>query len=102
MIDPHGRKKSSLAAIGHLRRAMRKFDITEFGRSAAMFLLGCAAIAFLTWISFALRFPLGAEALLYLVVIVLMAMTGNVVRSVALALLAAVCLGYFFAEPLYS
>jgi PAS domain S-box-containing protein len=81
---------------------MRKFDITAFRRSAALLLLGCAAIALLTWLSFALRLPLGAEALLYLVVIVLLAMTGDIVLSIVLALLAAVCLDYFFAEPRFS
>jgi PAS domain S-box-containing protein len=81
---------------------MRKFDITAFRRSAAVFLLGCAALALLTWVAFALRLPLGAVDLLYLVVIVLMSMTGDVVPSVVLALLAAVCLDYFFAPPLFS
>jgi PAS domain S-box-containing protein len=102
MIGPHGRNKNAHAATGLLRQAMRTLDTAVFGRSIAVFLLGFAVVALLTWICFALQLPLGAVALLYMVVIVLMAMTGDVVPSVVLALLAAVCLDYFFAEPLFS
>jgi len=77
-------------------------DAGKLWRPAAGFVLGCAAVAVLTWIAFALHLALGVVSLLYIVLIVLMSMTGDVVSSVVLAVLTAMCLDYFFAEPLFS
>ena len=41
-------------------------------------------------------------ALLYMIVIVLVSMTGNIAAGIGLAIIAALCLNYFFTEPRFS
>ena len=77
-------------------------DIGKRWRSAAVLLLGCAAIAAATAIAFALHTRLMLVSLVYVAVIALASMTGEVVACIALALLAAACLSYFFLSPIFS
>ena len=57
----------------------------------------------LTWILVASDFGHPATgALLYLVVIVLLSMTGNIAAGIGLAIIATFCLSYFFTEPRFS
>jgi PAS domain S-box-containing protein len=77
-------------------------DPGKASRSAGVLLLGCAALAALTAITFALHTRLMVVALLYIAVIALASMTGEVVAGVTLALLAAACLNYFFILPIFS
>ena len=81
---------------------MKPLDAAGLPRSIAAFLLGCATLAVLTSIAFSLHFSLAPVSLLYVVVVVLASLTGNIVLSVALALLAGACLAYFFARPIFS
>jgi len=71
-------------------------------RSAVSLLVGCAALAALTAVAFALHTRLMVVSLLYVAVIALLSMTGEVVVCVALAWLAAACLSYFFLPPIFS
>jgi PAS domain S-box-containing protein len=66
-------------------------------------LLGCAGLALLTWIGVAVDFSHPATgAMLYMIVIVLASMTGTIAAGIGLAILATLCLNYFFAEPRFS
>ena len=71
-------------------------------RSAVVLLLGCAALAAMTAMAFALHTRLMVVSVLYIAVIALTSMTGEVVVGVTLAVLAAACLNYFFILPVFS
>src|SRR5215469_3627697 len=74
-----------------------------FWHRAVGFLVGCVALALLTWIGVEFDFAHpSAIALLYLTVIVLVAMTRNFAAGIGLAIIAALCLNYFFTEPRFS
>jgi PAS domain S-box-containing protein len=71
--------------------------------TAVGLLLGCAGLALLTSVGVAadLSHP-ATVALLYMIVIVLVSMMGNIGAGVGLAIIAAFCLNYFFTEPRFS
>src|SRR6516165_2260850 len=82
---------------------MRPINIRILWRTAAALLAGCAALALLTWILVASDFSHPATgALLYMIVIVLLSMTGNIAAGIGLAIIATLCLNYFFTEPRFS
>jgi PAS domain S-box-containing protein len=68
-------------------------------RSAASFLLGCAALAVLTFVC--LRLHLSAPVL-YLLVVVFVALDGSFVVAACVSIVAALFLQYFFASPIFS
>jgi len=72
-------------------------------RTAAALSGGCAGLALLTWILVASDFSHPATgALLYLIVIVLLSITGNIAAGIGLAIIATFCLDYFFTEPRFT
>jgi signal transduction histidine kinase len=73
----------------------------SFWRAAAQFLLGCAAMASLTFVCFRYHANSTTVALLYLIVVVLVSLTGNLVPSAVLSVAAYVCLDFFFTAPLF-
>jgi PAS domain S-box-containing protein len=82
---------------------MKPINIRILSRTIAALLTGCAALALLTWILVAFNFSHPATgALLYIIVIVLVSMTGNIAAGIALSIVATLCLNYFFAEPQFS
>src|SRR6516162_6052243 len=82
---------------------MKPINIRILWRTAAALLAGCAALALLTWIGVAFDFSHPATgALLYMIVIVLLSMTGNIATGIGLAIIATLCLNYFFTEPRFS
>jgi PAS domain S-box-containing protein len=82
---------------------MKRIDTGILWRTAAGLLLGCAGLALVTWIGVALDFSHPATgALLYMIVIVLASMTGNIAAGIGLAIIAALCLNYFFTEPRFT
>jgi PAS domain S-box-containing protein len=86
-----------------LETAMKSINTQMLWRTAAGFLVGCGGLALLTWVGVAFDFSHPATgALLYMIVIVLVSMTGNVASSIGLAIIATVCLNYFFTEPRFS
>lgn len=75
----------------------------ELWHAAIGLLLGCTGLAVLTWAGVAADFTQPATiALLYMIVIVLVSMTGNIAAGIGLAIIAAFCLNYFFTEPRFS
>jgi len=71
-------------------------------RTGAQFLLASTALALLTFVCFRLRFNLAATALLYLMIVVLLSLKGNLLSSTAVSLIAVGCLAYYFAPPIFS
>ena len=69
---------------------------------AAQFLLGIAGLALITFVCFRLGFGLGRTAFVYVIVVALVSLLGGFSASVVLSILAAACLNYFFAPPLFE
>ena len=74
----------------------------RFWRSAGQCLLSGIALAVLTFVCFRLQVNLTTVALLYLIVIVLVSLTGGFVSSTLVSIIALICLDYFFTLPLFS
>jgi two-component system, OmpR family, sensor histidine kinase KdpD len=64
--------------------------------------LGAFAIALLTFSGFRLHFNAATVVLLYLLVIVWQSLMGGFALSASVAMIAAVCLDFFFLPPLFS
>ena len=69
---------------------------------AAQWLLGIAALTALTVVCFRLQANSTTVALLYLIVIVLISLRVSFVPAAFIALIAYVCLDYFFTAPLFT
>jgi PAS domain S-box-containing protein len=69
---------------------------------AAQALLGGTGVALLTYICYRLRLDVAATALLVLIAIVLLSLTGNFVASAVVSIIATLCLHYFFVTPRFS
>ena len=69
---------------------------------AAQFLLGIAGLAFITLVFFEVGFGLARTAFAYLILITLVSLLGSFSASIVLSLVAAACLNYFFAPPLFE
>jgi C4-dicarboxylate-specific signal transduction histidine kinase len=74
----------------------------RFWQSAAYCLLGCLALAVLTFVCFRLHANSTTVALLYLIVIVLLSLRVSLVPSAIVAIISYICLDYFFTEPLFT
>jgi signal transduction histidine kinase len=85
------------------KRADRAFARTSgWQQSAAQFLVGCVALGLLTLFGSLLDAKHGAAALLYLFAIVLTSLWGRVLPSMLVAIVAMLCLTYFFPSPFYA
>ena len=71
----------------------------RFWHSAAPGLLGSLGLASLTFVCFRLHLR---SALLYLIVVVLVSLTGDFVSSAFVSIVAFLCLAYFFTPPIFS
>jgi PAS domain S-box-containing protein len=60
------------------------------------------ALAGLTFVCLRLQLSISTAGFLYLIVIVLLSLAGDYVSSVVTSVIAAVCLAYFFAPPIFS
>jgi PAS domain-containing protein len=81
---------------------MTRSDAAKLWRPTLGFGLGGAAIALLTWLAFTLHVGLAIVALLDMIVIVQVSTMGNLVPAVALALIAAASIDFFFTQPIFS
>ena len=70
-------------------------------KSAAQFLLGIIGLALITFAAVALNLQPGAISLLYLIAIVFVSLRAGFIASIAVSLVAVVCLHYYFI-PLLS
>jgi two-component system sensor histidine kinase KdpD len=64
--------------------------------------LCCAAIAVLTAIPYWLHFPIATVGFIYLVVVVVVALTYGIWQATFISLIAVCCLNYFFIPPVFS
>ena len=69
---------------------------------AAQFLLGIAGLALITFLCFRLEFGLGRTGFAYVILVALLSLLGSCGASVVLSIVAAACLNYFFAPPLFQ
>jgi PAS domain S-box-containing protein len=76
--------------------------IPRISRSAPQSFLAIIALAGLTFACFRLHLNISTVGFLYLIVIVLLSLAGDYVASVVTSAVAAVCLAYFFAPPIFS
>ena len=73
----------------------------RFWHSVAQFLFGVAALALLTFVCFRFHANSTTVALLYLIVIVLVSLRAGFIPSASVAIIAYICLDYFFTAPLF-
>src|SRR6201987_4644302 len=76
--------------------------IPRIRRSAPPSFLAIIALAGLTFACLRLQLNISTAGFLYLIVIVLLSLAGDYVSSVVTSVIAAVCLAYFFAPPIFS
>ena len=69
---------------------------------AAQFLLGIAGLALITFVCFQLGFGLARTGFAYVILFVLVSLLGSFSASLVLSIVAAACLNYFFAPPLFE
>src|ERR1700730_1731382 len=92
---------------------MRRFDVTgrdesmirmfrdRIGKSVTHFLLGIVGLALITIAAAGLHLQPGAVSLLYLIAVVFVSLRSGFVSSLAVSLVAVVCLHYYVV-PLFS
>ncbi len=76
--------------------------IPGISRSARQSFLAMIALAGLTFVCFRLQLNISTAGFLYLIVIVLLSLAGDCIASVVTSVVAAMCLAYFFAPPIFS
>ena len=69
---------------------------------AAQFLLGITGLALITFVCFHLDFGVARTGFAFVILIALLSLLGSFSASVVLSFLAAACLNYFFAPPLFE
>src|SRR5512132_1540473 len=95
------------AAAVSVVRDVLGMEITHKPRSrlraiATQFLLGIAGLALITFVCFQFGFGLARTGFAYVILVALVSLLGSFSTSVVLSLVAAVCLNYFFAPPLFE
>src|SRR5512132_279200 len=95
------------AAAVSVVRDVLGMEITHKPRSrlraiATQFLLGIAGLALITFVCFQVGFGLARTGFAYVILLALVSLQGSFSTSVILSLVAAVCLNYFFAPPLFE
>jgi PAS domain S-box-containing protein len=76
--------------------------IPGIGRSTRRSLLAIVALAGFTFVCFRLQLSISTVGFLYLIVIIILSLAGDYVSSVVTSVIAALCLAYFFAPPIFS
>ena len=94
------------AAVASVVRGVPGMEIALRSRRlqavAAQFLLGTAGLALITFVCLQLGFGLGRTAFAYVILLALVSLLGSFSVSVVLSVIAAACLDYFFAPPLFT
>jgi PAS domain S-box-containing protein len=81
--------------IAHKRRPRLKAVATQF-------LIGIAGLALITFVCFQVGFGLARTGFAYVILVALVSLLGSFSSSIVLSVLAAACLNYFFAPPLFE
>jgi PAS domain S-box-containing protein len=95
------------AAAMSVVRGVLGIEITHKPRSrlraiATQFLLGIAGLALITFVCFQVGFGVARTGFAYVILVALVSLLGSFSISVVLSVLAAACLNYFFAPPLFE
>src|SRR5215467_8511432 len=95
------------AAVVSVVRVVLGMEITHKPRSrlrsvAAQFLLGVAGLALITFVCFRLDLGVARTGFAYVILVALVSLMGSFSASVVLSIVAAACLDYFFAPPLFE
>jgi K+-sensing histidine kinase KdpD len=93
------RAASTLLVPGRYRRKKRT---TNYRYLIALWLVGGAMIALVTWVGFELDLKPRVVVPIYLIVIVLLSLLDSFISSIIFSLMVAGCLDYFFFEPIFS
>ena len=75
---------------------------TRLQPGAAQFLLGIAGLALITFVCFRVEFGVARTGFAYLILVALLSLLGSLIASIALSIVGAACLNYFFAPPLFE
>jgi PAS domain S-box-containing protein len=94
-------------AVGNVLRGLLGMEISHKRRRrlqavAAQLLLGIAGLALITSVCFWLGFGLARTGFAYVILVALVSLLGSFSASVVLSIVAAACLNYFFAAPLFE
>lgn len=81
---------------------MSRDGTSQFWRSTTQCFFGGIAVAAVTFICFRLELDVATAGFAYLILVALLSLMGGFIGSVALSIVAAACLTYFFAPPLLS
>jgi two-component system sensor histidine kinase KdpD len=64
--------------------------------------LGCVALALVTAVAYCLHFPIATVGFIYLLVVVVVALSYGIWQATFISLIAVSCLNYFFIPPVFS
>ena len=81
---------------------MARFNRSDIEQAAQWSATGLFGLALLTLIAFRLHLNFTAASFCYLLLVVLLSLSGNLISSGLVSLLAVGCLDYFFVEPVLS
>ena len=81
---------------------IRQKRIPRLLAGAAQLLLGIAGLALITAVCFRLDFGVARTGFVFLILIAMLSLLGSLSASVALSVLAAACLNFFFTPPLFE
>jgi two-component system sensor histidine kinase KdpD len=81
---------------------MPRFDLQEIRRAAQWTVAGLLGLAILTPIAFGLHLNFATASFCYLLLVVLLSLSGEMVSSAVVSFAALGCLDYYFVEPVLS
>jgi PAS domain S-box-containing protein len=81
---------------------IRRKRTSRLSAVAAQLLLGIAGLALITFVCFQVGFGLARTGFAYVVLLALVSLFGSFSASAVLSIIAAACLNYFFAPPLFE
>src|SRR6266478_2894114 len=92
-------KNAAMSRMIDLAFAAKSGSASRVGLFIVRFLFGGVALAVVTLIGSPFEVHRGAVALIYLMIVAVVSLTGDLISSAAIAIAAALCLRYFFAPP---
>ena len=81
---------------------MNETEPSQFRRVAGQVVLGSLGVALITGVCYPAHLNVGIPGFLYLLVVVLLSLTGGFASSAVVSVIAIACLNYFFVPPVLS
>ncbi|WP_028232460.1 DUF4118 domain-containing protein [Paraburkholderia mimosarum] len=85
-----------------IRATRTTTGIVQSRSLAAILFAGAISIAVATWLCFRLGAGVAVVGFVYLIEVLLVSLMGSLVSSVAISVIAAGCLNFFFTQPLFT